>query len=181
MKIYTRTGDDGTTGLFSGKRVRKDSTYIEAYGTVDELNAWLGHCGAASTFKDLNEQLIQIQHDLHTICADLATPSDAKVNIKRLPKEKCDQLEHWIDAGEKELAPLTQFILAGGTELASRLHIARTVCRRAERLAVTHAETEKVNDETIIYLNRLSDLLFVLARVANVRLQVADIAWDKSR
>lgn len=180
MKIYTKTGDDGSTGLFSGKRVPKNSSYIEAYGTVDELNAWIGHCNSACSDEEISEKLIQIQNDLHTLCADLATPLDAKTGkVERLDEKRSQKMEPWIDAFENELKPLTQFILAGGTELASRFHIARTVARRAERLMVSHSQSEKVNPQTIVYMNRLSDLLFVMARVANHRAGVPDIFWTK--
>ena len=183
MKIYTKTGDDGTTGLFSGGRVLKNSSYIEAYGTVDELNSWIGHCQAVCKDKEIATHLDQIQHDLHAVCADLATPIDAKAaaKIERVGEGRAEKLEGWIDSYEKELKPLTQFILAGGSELASRFHIARTVARRAERLAVAHSQLEKINFLTIVYINRLSDLLFVLARVANHRAGVADVTWDKTR
>jgi cob(I)alamin adenosyltransferase len=178
MKIYTKTGDDGTTGLFSGKRVPKSSSYVEAYGSVDELNAWLGYCASTCREKDLHKRLLDIQHDLHSLCADLATPLDAKAKISRVKAERAERLEKWVDEWETELSPLTQFILAGGTELASKLHIARTVCRRAEREVIRHADQEKMNPEIVIYLNRLSDLLFVLARVANRRASVIDIFWE---
>ena len=181
MKIYTKTGDDGTTGLFSGKRVSKDSSYIETYGTVDELNAFIGHAMTVCEDKSLYDCLLQIQHDLHAVCADLATPLDANVKIERIADVRARRLETWIDDFEKELQPLRQFILAGGSELASRIHIARTIARRAEREAVAHAQQVDANAETIIYLNRLSDFLFVLARVANHRLKVQDVTWDKNR
>lgn len=181
MKIYTKTGDDGTTGLFSGKRVSKTSSYIEAYGTVDELNSWIGHCGAVSFDREISEDLIQIQNNLHVLCADLATPMEAKGKIERVNQLPAENLERRIDAMEQELRPLTQFILPGGGELASRLHIARTVCRRAERAVVAHAENEKVNHEVPVYLNRLSDYLFVLARVANKRAQIEDLLWSSAK
>lgn len=181
MKIYTKTGDDGSTGLFSGTRVSKDSSYIDAYGTVDELNSWLGFCGAVSRDKEISEELVHIQNDLHVVCADLATPMESKAKIDRVKAERAKRLEGRIDEFEKELKPLTQFILAGGSELGARLHIARTVCRRAERLVVAHASKEKVNHEVVVYLNRLSDYLFVIARLANRRGQVEDILWDPKR
>jgi len=182
MKIYTKTGDDGTTGLFSGKRVSKTSSYIDAYGTVDEVNAFVGMALTSSADAEISKMLIQVQHDLHAVCADLATPADAAQakHVERVEAKRSKQLEVWIDKMETELEPLKQFILAGGTELSSRLHVARTVCRRAERAVIAHAESEKANSETIIYLNRLSDFLFVLARLANRRAKRDDVLWDKS-
>lgn len=181
MKIYTKTGDDGTTGLFSGGRVPKNSSYIEAYGSVDELNSWLGLCGAASHDKEISAELLQIQNDLHTVCADLATPLDSKAKVERIKGDRAKRLEKKIDDFETELKPLTQFILAGGSELSARLHVARTVCRRAERRLMDHASKEKLNNEVLIYLNRLSDYLFVIARLANRRGQVEDILWDSKK
>jgi cob(I)alamin adenosyltransferase len=181
VKIYTKTGDNGTTGLFSGGRVSKNSSYIEAYGTVDELNAWIGFCIAASRDKEISEDLLRVQNELHGVCADLATPDSAKAKVERIKGEWAKRLESRIDALELELRPLTQFILAGGSELSARLHVARTVCRRAERLVVDHASKEKVNAEVVTYLNRLSDYLFVLARVANRRTQVEDVLWDPKK
>lgn len=180
MKIYTKTGDEGTTGLFSGRRVSKNSTYIESYGTVDEVNSYLGFCATATKDDEILSDLYKIQNDLHVVCADLATPHDANAKIERVTSDRAQRLEGRIDHYEKELIPLTQFILAGGTELSARFHIARTVCRRAERVTVHHGSLEKINKETIIYLNRLSDFLFVLARVANSRAGVKDIAWNQS-
>jgi len=179
MKIYTKTGDDGSTGLFSGLRVAKDSSAIESYGTVNELNAWLGLVISASQDTELNSVLNQIQHDLHRLCADLATPLDAKTAAERMAPEQTKRLENWIDQFEKELSPLTQFILAGGSEQAARLHIARTISRRAERRLVSHSKLQEINENTLVYLNRLSDLLFVMARLANKRLSLSDRLWDK--
>ncbi|MDB5037221.1 MAG: ATP/cobalamin adenosyltransferase [Bacteriovoracaceae bacterium] len=180
MKIYTKTGDDGTTGLFSGKRVSKSSSYIEAYGNVDELNSWIGYCLSGCKDKEFQKDLLLIQHDLHTVCADLATPIDSNGKISRVGPNRATHLEKLIDKFEIELSPLTRFILAGGTALSSQLHIARTVCRRAERSVYRHSEQEKVNHEVIVYLNRLSDLLFVMARVANHRAGVQDVFWDQA-
>jgi cob(I)alamin adenosyltransferase len=178
MKIYTKTGDTGTTGLFSGARVSKSSSYVEAYGSVDELNAWIGYCVSHCKEKDLRSELLQIQHDLHVVCADLATPIDAKAKITRLNSEKTLRLEKRLDRHEEELSPLTQFILAGGSDLSAKLHIARTVCRRAEREVIRHSEREKANPEVAVFLNRLSDLLFVMARVANRRADLPDVIWE---
>lgn len=184
MKIYTRTGDDGSTALFSGTRVSKDSSAIEAYGTVDELNSWLGFCLASLAgpeFREIKSDLLQVQHDLHVLCADLATPFESKTKIERLTSARAERLEAAIDRYQTELAPLAQFILAGGHESSARLHIARTVCRRAERLTVSDSHQRQVNPETITYLNRLSDYLFVAARLANRRAGVSDVPWDQSR
>ncbi|MBN8554006.1 MAG: cob(I)yrinic acid a,c-diamide adenosyltransferase [Deltaproteobacteria bacterium] len=180
MKIYTKTGDDGTTGLFSGKRVPKTSSYIGAYGTVDELNSFVGFAAVVSKDSEISKELFQIQNDLHVLCSDLATPLDANAKIHRIESARTSRLENAIDLFEKELQPLKQFILAGGSELSARLHLARTVSRRAEREVLLHAEKEKINAEALIYLNRLSDYLFVLARLANHRAQISDVFWDKS-
>ncbi len=180
MKIYTKTGDDGTTGLFSGARVSKSSLYVEAYGTVDELNSHIGSCLVVCKDKELEKDLVKIQHDLHTVGADLATPIGAKVKILRIDTGRAQRLEKLMDHFEKELSPLTRFILAGGCELAARLHIARTICRRAEREVVELGEKEKINSEVVIYLNRLSDLLFIMARVSNHRAGVSDVFWDQT-
>lgn len=177
MKIYTKTGDDGTTGLFSGKRVAKSSSYVEAYGSVDEVNAWIGYSASNCSDKELHRELLAIQHDLHSVCADLATPLDSKGKIGRVHSDRSVRLEKLVDHFETELSPLTQFILAGGSELSARLHLARTVCRRAEREVIRHSEKEQINSEIVIYLNRLSDLLFVMARVANRRADVGDVVW----
>jgi len=183
MKIYTKTGDLGSTSLFSGERVSKDSSYIEAYGTVDELNAFIGFAAAISQDKELLQIFKRIQNDLHSVCADLATPHDAKnaSKVERLSSDLAKHFEKLMDDFEKELPPLNQFILAGGTELASRLHLARTVARRAERTVIAHSQKEKLNSEIIIYLNRLSDLLFVLARIANKRAAIPDVFWQKKK
>ena len=181
MKIYTKTGDDGTTGLFSGRRVSKTSSYIEAYGTVDELNACIGLCVSACADAEIKTELLRIQHDLHSVCADLATPMDVNVKVDRVTEEKAKRLEKLMDQFETELEPLRQFILAGGSELASRLHLARTVARRAERAVIAHGELETINQEVVICLNRLSDFLFVVARLANKRSSVSDVLWDSKQ
>ena len=181
MKIYTRTGDEGETALFTGRRVLKNSSYLEAYGNVDELNAWIGLSIVSVADKGLSSQLLQIQHDLHVVCADLATPLDATTKIDRIQSDRATRLENWIDQMEANLKPLTQFILSGGSEPAARLHIARTVCRRAERGIVAHFHQEKGNDEVVVYINRLSDYLFVAARWVNFKSGIGDVVWDKSR
>lgn len=182
LRIYTRTGDDGTTGLFGGERVSKAGVRVEAYGTVDELNAHLGVSAAACADQGLCELLQSIQNDLFLIGSDLSTPEgQAEVRgvtrIERLSSEPVMRLEASIDLLESQLKPLTAFILPGGCGLAAQLHVARTVCRRAERRVIALAETDTTNPETIRYLNRLSDLLFVMGRVANARAGKADILW----
>lgn len=182
LRIYTRTGDDGTTGLFGGERVSKAGVRVEAYGTVDELNAHLGASTAACTDHDLCEILRAIQNDLFLIGSDLSTPENrtltrGSIAIERLSADPVVRLESSIDLLESQLTPLTAFILPGGCQMASHLHVARTVCRRAERRVITLAETDATNPEIVRYLNRLSDLLFVMARVANARAGRADIPW----
>ncbi len=187
VRIYTKTGDEGDTGLFGGQRVRKDDLRVEAYGTVDELNAVLGEARARGMGEDsdLDETLSRFQHDLFNVGADLATPraedeTKGRVHVTRVTSERTARLETLIDRYEAELPPLTRFILPGGHALAAALHLARVVCRRAERRCVTLADVDPtaINPEVLRYLNRLSDLLFVLARVANHRRGVADVIWN---
>ncbi len=159
-KIYTRRGDDGSTGLADGQRVRKDSARMEAIGTVDELNSLIGVLAAMDIPQDLKKPLLHIQHDLFAIGADLATP-----NSSLLQEDAIAVLEKEIDRLDAELPPLTQFILPGGTAAAASCHQARTVCRRAERRVISMQQLEENPDNTgMQYLNRLSDFLFVLAR-----------------
>ena len=181
MKIYTKTGDAGTTGLFGGGRVEKDDPRVEAYGDVDELNAVLGVARAVDPMPRVDEVLLPIQRDLFAIGALLATPDRAKM-AQHLVKARIDdariaELEQAIDAGEAELEPLTAFILPGGTPKAAALHVARTVCRRAERRVVHLQHDVELPPLAVIYLNRLSDLLFTLARVANRRAGSAEVPW----
>ena len=180
MKIYTKTGDDGTTGLFGGGRVPKDSARIEAYGTVDELNSVIGLAVSASSIDWLDDLLQHIQQQLFVLGADLATPLDARSNypIPRIDETDVKKLERAIDEQDNQLPPLKQFILPGGSVLAAHLHHARTVCRRAERLLVSLSQEQEIGKSDIIYLNRLSDLLFVLARRANQLTSVPDVEWD---
>ncbi|KAB2905418.1 MAG: cob(I)yrinic acid a,c-diamide adenosyltransferase [Anaerolineae bacterium] len=176
MKIYTRTGDSGETSLFAGGRVAKDDARLHAYGTVDELNAILGLVLASNMHPDLAETMRRIQRELFTVGSDLATPLDASPEwIHRLDGKFTERLERDIDQFEAELPPLKNFILPGGTQAAAFLHQARTVCRRAERWAVTIKE--EINPHVLTYLNRLSDWLFVLARVENVRAGVEETIW----
>jgi cob(I)alamin adenosyltransferase len=177
-KIYTKTGDDGTTGLFGGERVRKDSSRIEAYGTVDELNSTVGMAASVAP-EALRELLKQLQISLFVLGADLATPLEQKVTYKipRVEESDVKKLEALIDEHTAQLAPLKNFILPGGTQCAANLHLARTVCRRAERLLVTLRDEQEIGEHDLVYLNRLSDLLFTLARRANQIEGTQDIEW----
>lgn len=183
MKIYTKTGDGGQTGLFAGPRVAKDDARIEAYGAVDELNAWIGLVRAEAPTSAIDAVLARIQHELFAVGAELATPDPDARNLRLIGQEQIAALEAAIDRNEALLAPLEQFILPGGTRIASQLHVARCVCRRAERRLVTLAASQpQASFSTLIaYLNRLSDLLFVLARVANAIAGMPDVPWQKPR
>lgn len=176
MKIYTKTGDDGTTGLFAGGRVSKAHPRVETYGTVDELNSILGAARAEGAQQI--EWLRRVQNDLFHVGADLATPLDAQADwVVRTSDEAITWLEQSIDEMTAALPPLQHFILPGGTPAAAQLHIARTVCRRAERHAVTLAELEPITQNAVIYLNRLSDWLFTLARYENQLAGVLEEEW----
>lgn len=180
-RIYTRTGDEGETGLFGGGRVAKSHPRVRAYGEVDELNATLGWAitRLPESETEMRDRLTTIQGDLFAIGAHLATPEDARSrgHIPPLPADRPSTFETWIDDAEEELEPLRSFILPGGSEAGAALHLARTVCRRAER-AVVAMDAEMAVDPTIlVYLNRLSDLLFDLARLVNRRAGVAESAW----
>jgi cob(I)alamin adenosyltransferase len=181
LNIYTRTGDRGETGLFGGGRVAKDDPRVEAYGDVDELNAALGLARAIELMPRVDEVLVPIQRDLFAIGALLATPDRDKMHEQlakaRVDEDRVAQLEAAIDAGEAELEPLRAFILPGGTPKAAALHVARTVCRRAERRVVALAHAVEIPELVVMYLNRLSDLLFVLARVANRRAGAGEVTW----
>ena len=181
MKIYTRTGDSGDTGLFGGGRVAKDDQRVEAYGDVDELNAVLGMARAIEVMPRIDEVLVPVQRDLFAIGALLATPDRDKMaqhlEKARIDEERITQLEHLIDDAESELEPLRSFILPGGSPKAAALHVARTVCRRAERRVVTLQRTVEIPSLVVIYLNRLSDLLFTLARLANHRAGAGEVMW----
>ncbi len=178
MKIYTRTGDDGTTGLIGGKRVKKSSPRIIAYGAVDETNSAIGVVLAAEIDPDLRDLLTRIQNDLFVVGSDLANP-DLENTRGRVTEEMTKYLESQIDRLEVELDPITYFILPGGSEIASRVHLARATCRRAEANIIEASEKEKINNLCQVYINRLSDLLFVIARTANRRMKVKDVAWKK--
>ncbi len=179
MKIYTKTGDRGDTRLFDGTKVRKHDDRVSAYGDVDELNSFIG--AAASFMKDdaLVSMLAGIQKDLFSVGAQLADPGYKTQSRSKfqLPAERVAALEKAIDAFETELQPLRQFILAGGGNGGALLHVARTVCRRAERRVVDLSEKEEINPNVIEYLNRLSDFLFVMARVVNHREGKQEIPW----
>lgn len=181
MKIYTKTGDQGETGLFGGPRVRKDDVRIEAYGTVDELNAFLGQARAEELPAEIAPVIARAQNCLFTIGAELATPTADRQRIAPVPMAAIEELEVAIDRLESELPPLREFILPGGNRASAALHVARCVCRRAERRVVTLAQQEGVaiSDGVIQYLNRLSDYLFVAARFACHAAGDAEITWRK--
>lgn len=176
--IYTKTGDTGDTSLFGGGRVGKEDERVEAYGQVDELNSVLG-VARAEGLGDLDGLVGELQNQLFTVGAVLATPANSKAaaQIPKVRAEWSTAMERAIDGFDAELPPLTQFILPAGTKAAAALHHARTVCRRTERRVVPLLRAGKVGTETIVYLNRLSDLLFTMARVANHRAGVKDVAW----
>lgn len=189
-KIYTKTGDDGVTGLFDGTRVRKNDLRVEAYGTIDELNAQIGVLIAtilsrASTakpadWKTLGDRATRIQHQLFTLGAELATPGEK--NRERMPRTTsadCTVLEGWIDEATAAVKPLRAFVLPGGDAVAAQLHVCRTVCRRAERAIIAADAAHPVSREIVVYVNRLSDLLFTWARLANEIAGVADVEWQK--
>jgi cob(I)alamin adenosyltransferase len=182
MKIYTKTGDKGETGLFGGERVAKNSPRIEAYGTIDELNSFIGLAVNEVRAPEVRELLEQIQNELFTVGSDLATPENEKtirLGITRVAGHMYVNLEQEIDKYEDRVEELRNFILPGGTKAASLLHICRTICRRAERL-VTALKTDNINENILIYLNRLSDLLFVLSRYENAKSGVPDIKWKNT-
>lgn len=206
FKIYTKTGDEGQTGLFGGPRVRKDDPRIEAYGTVDELNAALGVCRSMGTDAEIDALLAEIQHELFAVGAELASPDPDRQGTHWIGPRHIERLERAIDRFEAQLEPLKQFVLPAGGPAAAQLHLARTVCRRAERRVITLANLPhdplaaavaireesptvqivtgrlgggEVSLHLIVYLNRLGDLLFVLSRAANARAGVADQPWIK--
>lgn len=181
MKIYTKAGDDGDTGLFAGPRVPKCNSRVEAYGTVDELNAALAAAVLQLEEAELKAQVVSIQHELFSVGAELATPQPAAHGLQFVTEGVISRLERMIDAFEEELPALDRFILPGGTPGAVALHLARTICRRAERRVVQLVLElgGEIAPELIKYLNRLSDLLFVMARVANHRSGAGDVPWEK--
>jgi len=179
MKIYTRSGDAGTTALFGGDRVTKASPRVSAYGAVDEANAALGVARTLLDDSELDEMLNELQNALFDVGADLATPEGlpARSHVHPMDEDDVARLEAWIDRYEGELSPLKNFILPGGRPASAYLHVARTIVRRAEREVVALAQEEPVNLQAAVYLNRISDLLFVLARVVNARHGVAESRW----
>lgn len=182
MKIYTKTGDKGQTSLFSGERVPKNSLRIEAYGTIDELNSFIGLAILELRDESVIKLLAKIQNRLFVLGSDLATPLNerkSKLKITRVPKNFYRDLEKAIDFYDSKLEPLRNFILPGGSKGAALLHICRTICRRAERNVVALKDTVKVGENLIIFLNRLSDLFFVLARFENKCQKIPDVKWNK--
>jgi cob(I)alamin adenosyltransferase len=179
-RIYTRTGDDGTTALGGGQRLPKDAPRIAVYGTVDELSSTLGVAQALGLAERLRGPLEAIQNDLFHLGSDLCVLEEDKARrpVPRIEERHVAQLEAWIDGLNSALSPLANFILPGGAPGAAQLHVARTVCRRAERLLTALARQEAVGEQTLPYLNRLSDLLFVMARWENRERGVPDVLWD---
>ena len=179
-KIYTKKGDDGKTELGDGNRIEKFSTRVEAYGTVDEVNSVIGTVTCLSINTELKTALERIQNDLFDLGADLCLPENENENLAyeplRVRKEQVSRLESEIDAMNKSIEPIKSFVLPGGTEIAANFHLCRTVCRRAERRVVKLMETEQINQEALIYLNRLSDWFFVAARKSNNNGK-SDILW----
>lgn len=179
MKIYTKTGDLGDTGLFDGTRVSKADPRVDAYGEVDELNAWLGMVRANGVDDEIGACLEQLQRDLFAVGSTLADPRHKiarRVEKALITEADIERLEGWIDTFEKELMPLTRFILAGGSKAGAGLHVGRTVCRRAERRMVALGDGE-VDPVVLIFVNRLSDLLFVMARLVNARAGIPETEW----
>jgi len=179
-KVYTRRGDDGTTGLGGGQRVKKHSLRIETFGTVDELNSVIGAAIADGLDPKLSDELTRIQNELFHLGSDLCILEQDKPKLAapRIEQRHIDTLEATLDRLTAEVGPLENFILPGGSPGAARLHVARTICRRAERLLVALAEQEAVGDSTVGYLNRLSDALFVMARYENKCNGVPDVYWN---
>jgi cob(I)alamin adenosyltransferase len=179
MKIYTKTGDAGETSLFAGGRVLKDHLRVEAYGTVDELNSVLGLARTYLLPDQAQRWLEQVQNDLFILGADLATPTQANPAwLVRVDESAAQRLEAAIDQMDLDLEPLRQFVLPGGTPAAATLHVARTVCRRAERVSVSLRDAEDLNPQVLVYLNRLSDFLFTLARWVNKQANQPEPRWS---
>ena len=185
MAIYTRTGDGGDTALFGGGRVRKDHARVEAYGAVDELNSVLGWAETQVATQSIRDKLGTLQHDLFAVGAELATPparaGRTRPSTPELPHARIPQMESWIDEADEELPELRAFVLPGGTPGAAALHVARTVCRRAERAVVSLSDEEALSETVVPYLNRLSDLLFTLARLESLRTGGHDVEWQQAR
>jgi cob(I)alamin adenosyltransferase len=179
MKIYTKTGDEGETGLFAGARVRKDDVRIEAYGTVDELNAALGVARAERLPPEIDQTLQRVQSELFSVGAELATPEPQKHGMALIGETQIASVEKAIDHLEAGLPPLKQFILPAGSRAGALLHLARGVCRRAERRVVTLAAGAAISPAIIRYLNRLGDYLFVAARFASQEAKAVETKWQK--
>jgi cob(I)alamin adenosyltransferase len=184
MKIYTKTGDKGETSLFGGKRVKKDNFRIEACGTVDELNSVIGVVRSKRVFREVDKVLEGVQNDLFVLGADLAAPHirvQKGAQVGRIQEIHVKKIERIIDRIQAKLPSLRRFILPGGSPAASYLHLARAVCRRAERRVVKSSQGEPVNPIVITYLNRLSDLLFVLARFVNRKANAGEVHWGRAK
>jgi len=182
VKIYTKTGDKGQTGLFGGKRVQKSSARINAYGTVDELNAAIGVALCNAIDEEVKSVLWKLQNQLFTLGADLATPLEVEsknISIPRVSEDDISGSEKAIDFFESQLEEIRFFILPGGSKSAAQLHLARTICRRAEREIVVLAQQEEINQKIVIFVNRISDLLFVLSRIENKASGIPDQKWEK--
>lgn len=181
MKIYTKTGDSGKTGLLAGPRVSKDHVRVESYGEIDELNAHLGLARSAGLPEEIDRLLSRVQHELFDVGAELACPQPEAFGLPTVQPKMIECLEQAIDYYEELLPPLRQFILPGGAATSAMLHVARTVCRRAERRVVTlyEANVDQVSVHVLGYLNRLGDLLFLLARAANFAVNMPDVPWRK--
>ncbi len=181
MKLYTKKGDKGYTSLFGGTAIKKNSARLHAYGTVDELNSLFGLILSQKPDSTITEIIKELQNQLFILGADLATLLSKKTKIKRIGKDEIETIENWIDEFDGQLPELTSFILPGGSPAGSTLHLARTVCRRAERFAVELKDEGAVTEESIIYLNRLSDLLFVLARYQNFKTGIEEMKWTPGK
>lgn len=179
MKIYTKTGDSGQTGLLGGDRIEKDSARIESIGAIDELNAYIGVCIATCPLPEIAAQLTRVQNQLFDLGSELACPPGGKFELVSITTTQIELLESEIDSMDQELPPLKNFILPGGSEFAAHLHFARTLCRRAERQLLALHRINSLRSELIIYVNRLSDWMFCLARLANLRLGTAEQLWSK--
>lgn len=181
MKIYTKKGDTGKTSLFGGQRVPKSNERIEAYGNVDELNSFVGLAASHGTSEKGTKYLTKVQELLFILGADLATPFSSKTRIDRIQEDDIRFLEEAIDELEKDLEELKNFILPGGSQAGATLHVARTVCRRAERKTVACKKTDDISDNCIKFLNRLSDFLFVIARHENKQAGVSEKTWKPEK
>jgi cob(I)alamin adenosyltransferase len=184
MKIYTKGGDKGETGLFGGDRVSKNSERIEAYGTIDELNSFIGLTLTEVKNEEVKNVLQKIQNQLFTAGSDLATPvneKNKKYNIPRVPKQFFEEIEKYIDKFDSQLEPLQNFILPGGSKTASMLNICRTICRRVERRIVALNASSDIGENIIIFFNRLSDLFFVLSRYENMISGIPDVIWKPDK